>query len=218
MIGKIDEALFAEQGLAQTLSDNLLIQYELAPRPSSAAKFDSKKTISLLLTEPSTPIIFPAMKGLTINIWLLRRENTFAFREGRLECDRKEKYPIRGLLEKAFQEVYERREDCAFRVDNPVKAFHGAVIGPIVDLNGPEDDKLVIVSNIELCRTPWAAVIEWIKIRIVPSLNVAYMYFFLSCKAFICVVFFQLDFFSLCPTTFLSSTCLMPNFWVSLRH
>ena len=47
MIGKIDEALFAaEQGLAQTLSDNLLIQYELAQRPSSAA--DSKKTISLL--------------------------------------------------------------------------------------------------------------------------------------------------------------------------
>ena len=59
MIGKIDEALFAaEQGLAQTLSDSLLIEYELAPSPSSAAKFDSKKTVSLLLTEPSTPIIF----------------------------------------------------------------------------------------------------------------------------------------------------------------
>ena len=48
MIGKIDEALLfaAEQGLAQTLSDNLLIQYELALRPSSGAKFDSKSTIS----------------------------------------------------------------------------------------------------------------------------------------------------------------------------
>ena len=172
MIGKIDEALFAaERGLAQTLSNNLLIQYELTPRSLSSAKFDSKKTISLLLSEPSPTIIFVAMKGLTIKIWLLRRENKFAFREGRLECDRKEKYPIRGLLEKAIQEVYERREDCAFRVDNPVKAFHGAVIGPIVDLIGPEDDKLVIVSNIELCRTPWAAVIEWIKVRIVPSLT-----------------------------------------------
>ena len=36
MIGNIDEALFAaEQGLAQTLSDNLLIQYGLALRLSS---------------------------------------------------------------------------------------------------------------------------------------------------------------------------------------
>ena len=171
MIGKIDEALFAEQGLAQTLSDHLLIQYELAPRPLSAAKFDSRKTISLLLTEPSTPVIFPAMKGLTINIWLLRRENKFAFREGRLECDRKEKYPIRSLLEKAFEEVYERREDRAFRVGNPLKAFYDAVIGPIVDLLEPEEDELVIVSDGELCLTPWAAVIDWISIRIVPSLT-----------------------------------------------
>lgn len=39
IIGKIDEALLfaAEQGHAQTLSDNWLIQYELAPRPSSGA-------------------------------------------------------------------------------------------------------------------------------------------------------------------------------------
>ena len=71
------------------------------------------------------------MKGLIISIWLLRREKKFAFREGRLECDIQEKYPIRSLLEKAFQEVYERREDCAFRVDNPVEAFYDAVIGPI---------------------------------------------------------------------------------------
>ena len=46
MIGKIDKALFAaEEGLAQT--DNLFIEYELTRGPSSAAKFDSKKTISL---------------------------------------------------------------------------------------------------------------------------------------------------------------------------
>ena len=33
----------------------------------------------------------------------------------------------------------------------------------------PEDDELVIVSDGELCLTPWAAVIEWIRVRIVPS-------------------------------------------------
>lgn len=75
------------------------------------------------------------MKGLTINIWLLRREKKFTFREERLECDRKEKYPIRSVLEKAFQEAYERREDRAFRVDNPLTTFYDAVIGPtIIDL------------------------------------------------------------------------------------
>ena len=39
IIGKIDEALLfaAEQGHGQTLSDNWLIQYELAPRLSSGA-------------------------------------------------------------------------------------------------------------------------------------------------------------------------------------
>ena len=60
VIGKIDKALFAaEEGLALTLSDNLFIQYELARAPSSAAKFDSKKIISLVLTELSRPTIFP---------------------------------------------------------------------------------------------------------------------------------------------------------------
>ena len=43
--------------------------------------------------------------------------------------------------------------------------------GPIVDLLGPEDDELVIVSNGELRLTPWAAVIKWIRIRIVRSLT-----------------------------------------------
>ena len=171
-IGKIDEALFAaEQGHAQTLSDNLLIQYELPPRPSSAAKFDSKKTIYLLLVEPSTPVIFLGIKELTINIWLLKREKKFAFREERLECDRKEKYPIGSLLETASQENYERREDRVFRVDNPLTTFYDKVSGPILVLLGPEDDELVIASDSALCLTPWAAVIESIRIRIVPSLT-----------------------------------------------
>ena len=77
MIEKIDNSLFAAE-LAQTLSDNLLVQYELAPRPSSAAEFDSKKTISLSLAERSKPVIFLAFEGLTINIWLLRREKKVA--------------------------------------------------------------------------------------------------------------------------------------------
>ena len=35
---------------------------------------------------------------------------------------------------------------------------------------GPEDDELLSVSDGQLCLTQWAAVIKWIRIRIVPSL------------------------------------------------
>ena len=92
MIGKIDEALLAgKQGLAQTLSGILLIQYEFAPRAPSAAKVESKKAISLVLTKLSTPIIFLAIEGLTVSISLLRRKKKIAFRQGRLGGERRKK-------------------------------------------------------------------------------------------------------------------------------
>ena len=43
--------------------------------------------------------------------------------------------------------------------DNPFKPFYGAVISPIIDMLGPQDDELVIVPDGVLCLTPWAAVI-----------------------------------------------------------
>ena len=77
--------------------------------------------------------------------------------KGSLSGDITEKYPIRVLLLTAFKriggEVYECREDFAFRVVNPLKPFYDALFGLIVDLLGPEDDELVIVSNSELCLT-----------------------------------------------------------------
>ena len=123
----------------------------------------------------AAPIIFLPTEGLAINIWLLRREKEIAIRQGRVRGDRTEKHRIRVLLETAFKrigaEVYERREDRAFRVDNPLASFYDAVIGPIVDLLGPEDDDMVVVSNGELCLSPWAAVIEGIRLCTVPSLT-----------------------------------------------
>ena len=56
-------------------------------------------------------------------------------------------------------------------LDNHFKAFYDGIIGPIVDLLGPQDDELVIVPDGALCFTPWAAVIESIRIRTVPSLT-----------------------------------------------
>ncbi|KAK2552294.1 hypothetical protein P5673_026606, partial [Acropora cervicornis] len=98
-IGKVDEALFAaEQGRAQTLSDNLLIQFKL-PASLSPATFDTEGTISRLSKEIITSTIFLAIEGLTINTWFLSRENKVVFRQGRLEGDRREEDPIHALLQ-----------------------------------------------------------------------------------------------------------------------
>ena len=196
-IGKINEALVAaDQGRAQTLNDNLLIQYGLVS-PSSCATFDSKETTISPFTELSSQMIFLALEGLRINIWFLRRGQKVAFRQGKLEADITEKDPIHTLLQAALRkieaEVKVRCEDRTFdeldnecpcsrelfkeveksceSSDNPFRPFYDAVIGPIVDLLGSQFDELVIVSEGALCFTPWAAVVESIRIRTVPSLT-----------------------------------------------
>ena len=117
-IGKINEALFAaDQGRAQTLYDDLLIQYGLAS-PLSCATFDSKERIIRLFTELSSQSIFFALDGLRINIWFLRRGQKVAFRQGMLEADITQNNPIHALLQVALTkieaEVEVRCEDRTF--------------------------------------------------------------------------------------------------------
>ena len=196
-IGKINEALFAaDQGRAQTLYDNLLIQYGL-DSPLSCATFDPKETTIHLFTELSSQIIFLGLQGLTITIWFLSRGQKVAFRQGILQADITEKDPIRALLQAGLRkikaEVKVRCEDRTFdeldnersssrevceevekscqSSDNPFRPFYDAVIDPIVDLLGSQYDELVIVSDGALCFTPWAAVVQSIRIRTVPSLT-----------------------------------------------
>ncbi|XP_044183534.1 tetratricopeptide repeat protein 28-like, partial [Acropora millepora] len=194
---KLDEALFAaERGRAQTLTDNLLIQYKL-PESLLAATVDFKEILPRLFTELSSPALFLAIEGLEINIWLLRRGKKVTFRKGRLEGDRRDNYPVRALLQSCLEKIGtdvrvrcedrtfdELTRDCPFSremreevkksfqsLDNPFRPFYDAVIGPIVDMLGPQDAEMVIVPDGALCFTPWAAVIESIRIRIVPSLT-----------------------------------------------
>ena len=196
-IGKINEALVAaDQGRAQTLNDNLLIQYGLASHLSFAT-LDSKGTTIRLFTELSPQMIFLGLEGLWINIWFLSRGQKVAFRQGKLEADITEKDPISALLKGALikigAEVEVRCEDRTFRKlgnecpssrevceevekscqssDNPFRPIYDGVIAPIVDLLGSRYDELVIVSDGALCLTPWAAVVESIRIRTVPSLT-----------------------------------------------
>ena len=198
-IQKIDEALFAaEQGRAQTLSDNLLIQYKLNAS-LSCATIDTKETISRLLTKISSPTLFLAIKGFTTNIWFLRKGRKVRFRQGRLKGDKTEEDPLVALLKSSLEKIgaedTKRCEDRTFDkidgessfsikvrgegvgkppsppLDNPLKPFYDAVIDPIVDMLESQDDELVIVPDGALCLTPWSAVFESIRIRIVPSLT-----------------------------------------------
>ena len=196
-IEKMDEALFAaERGRAQTLTDNLLAQYKL-PASLPAAKIDPRETISRLFTELPSLILFLGIEGLTIDIWLLSRGNKVIFRKGRLEGDRTEKYPVRALLQSCLEKIgtdvgvrcedrtfHELSRDCLSSKEvckeveksfqssnNPFQPFYDAIIGPIAEILGPQDDELVIVPDGALCFTPWAAIIESIRIRTVPSLT-----------------------------------------------
>ncbi|XP_044170811.1 tetratricopeptide repeat protein 28-like, partial [Acropora millepora] len=197
-IKKIDEALFAaEQGRAQTLSDNLLIQYKLASL--SPATIDTKETISRLLTKISSPTLFLATTVFTTNIWFLRKGKKVGFRQGRLEGDKTEKDPLLALLKSSLEKIGaedtkrcedrtldEIDNDSSFSIqvrgervgkppstplDDPFKPFYDAVIDPILDMLEPQDDELVIVPDGALCLTPWSAVFESIRIRIVQSLT-----------------------------------------------
>ncbi|XP_044166226.1 tetratricopeptide repeat protein 28-like [Acropora millepora] len=196
-IEKLDEALFvAERGRAQTLTDILLIQYKL-PTTLLANTIDLKETVSNLFIERSAPTVFLAIEGLTINIWLLSRGEKVIYRKGTLEGDRTEKYPLHALLQSCLQkigtDVKVRCEDRTFHEltrdflssrevckdvqksfqssNNPFKPFYDAIIGPVAEFIGPQDDELVIVPDGALCFTPWAAVIESIRIHTVPSLT-----------------------------------------------
>ncbi|XP_044170357.1 tetratricopeptide repeat protein 28-like [Acropora millepora] len=198
-IKKIDEALFAaEHGRAQTLSDNLLLQYKLDASLSSAT-VNSKETVSRLLTRRSSPTVFIAIEGFTANIWFLRKGNEIIFRKGKLEGERREEHPLHVLLQSCLEKIgakqTERCEDrtfdepdneCSFSIEvrgdgvgkppssplnNPFKPFYDAVIAPILHMLEPQDDELVIVPDGVLCFIPWSAVIESTRIRIVPSLS-----------------------------------------------
>ena len=162
-------------------------------------KFRELHESTRVFADLSTPTIFLALEGLTINIWFLRRREKIAFRQGRLDGDTRENDPIRVLLEAAFKtikrEVMVNCEDRTFGEleneypyssirevrgekvgnlsispsDNPFNPFYDAVIGPIVDLLEPQE--FVIVPDGALCFTPWAVIIESLRTRTVPSLT-----------------------------------------------
>ncbi|XP_044178641.1 tetratricopeptide repeat protein 28-like [Acropora millepora] len=191
----------ADQGRAQSLSDILLIQYKLAVPSSAAnfdaketiSRFLSELSVPtiFLATEGLAINIWFLSRGKEIAFRKGRLEASITDKDPiRVLLD--------AILEKTLDKIRVDTERCEDRTfgelhnkylsriivcgeevgkpplpssDNPFKPFYDAVIGPIEDLLGPEDDEVVIVPDDALCLTPWAAVIESTRIRIIPSLT-----------------------------------------------
>ena len=173
-----EEALrVAEQGRAQTLMDLMKTQYgSESPELESLV---SKATAADILNEISTQTVFIALKGNTINLWVIKGADVY--------FEKKSIADVSLLMKNAFKEIgvgvevkCENDESCQNTEDcstNSLRDLFDSVIGPIAHLlNG---DELIIIPEGPLCLAPYAACVneaskylsESTRIRILPSLT-----------------------------------------------
>ena len=175
-----EEALrVAEQGRAQALMDLMRSQYgSESPAPES---LESKATTADILKEIPTQTVFIALKGNTINLWVLMDAHVY--------FEKKSIADVFSLMKKAFSEIgvgvdvkweniyddsCQSTEDCT---TNSLRVLFDSVIGPIAHLL--KGDELIIVPDGPLCLAPYAACVnkgskylsESTRLRILPSLS-----------------------------------------------
>lgn len=194
---KIDEALYAaEQGRAQTLVDNLRVQYNLAEPP--AASTLSRQTISYLSNTLTTQTVFLGLEPRKISFWVISHGNKVDFRQKEIEGGDPEDYFV-VLLQSVLKNIKAGKsvrcedrslDEDTLRNDEPVsnseddgkqaepsqankdalQPLYDAIIGPIADLL--QGDELIIVPDGPFALAPLAALSESIRIRTVPSLTI----------------------------------------------
>ena len=180
----------AEEGRAQALMD--LMKYQYGSESQSSESLESKATTADILSEIPTQTLFIAVKGNTINLWVLMGTD--------IHFEKKSIEDVSLLMENAFKEIgvgvhvkcenrsgddtegdptlneesCQKVEDCKA---NSLRVLCDTVIGPIAHLL--EGDELIIVPDGPLCLTPFAACVneaskylsESTRIRILPSLT-----------------------------------------------
>jgi len=186
-----EEALrVAEEGRAQALMD--LMKYQYGSESQASESLESTATTTHILSEIHTPTVFIALKGNTVNLWLLMGAH--------VHFEKKSIENVSLLIENAFKEIvhgvdvkYENRslddpegetplseESCHHMADsktNYLRVLFDTVIGPIAHLL--KGDELIIVPDGPLCLAPYAACVneaskylsESTRIRILPSLT-----------------------------------------------
>jgi len=186
-----EEALrVAEQGRAQALMD--LMKYQHGSESLVPESLESKATTIDISSEIPTPTVFIALKGNTVNLWLLMGTD--------VHFEKKSIKDVSLLMENAFKEIgvgvkvkCENRslddregeaplgeESCHHISDcttNSLRVLFDTVIGPIAHLL--KGDELIIVPDGPLCLARYAACVdqaskdlsESTRIRILPSLT-----------------------------------------------
>ena len=187
----LEEALrVAEQGRAQALMDLMKSQYgSESPAPES---LKSKVATADLSSEIPIQTVFVALKGNTINLWVLMGTNIY--------FEKKSVADVSTLMKNAFKEIgvgvdvkcenrslddregdvplnEESYQNTVDSTTNSLRDLFDFVIGPIAHLL--KGDELIIVPDGPLCLTPYVACVteaskylsESTRIRILPSLT-----------------------------------------------
>ena len=178
----------AEQGRAQAMIDFLKSKYGVLGETSVEVQ-------SYILSDLSMQTAFLALDGNTINFWFLRRKRGVHFIQKEIEHGSPHDDPTTLLMETAFKEIEagvgvrcenrsldkesddlssnrgadEKKRQSYTCTNNSLRCLYDVIIGPIADLL--EGDELIIVPDGPLCRAPFAALSETIRIRTAPSLT-----------------------------------------------
>ena len=188
--GETDEALCAaEQGRAQALKDILAREYGVDPLLSASNQ--PTETISYMLNDLSTPIVFLALdRAVLISFWVLRKgkeivSKLFEIEHGdatllientlkdigagvRVKCENRTMDEISNGPQSTREAVEEIEKSSTSSV-NSLRPLFDVIIGPIEDLL--QGDQLIVVPDGPLCLAPYSALSESIRIRTVPSLT-----------------------------------------------
>ena len=189
---KIEEALYAaEEGRAQALVDDLKIYYGLTGPPVQ----ESKETISDLLKECATQMVFIGLERNKINFWVLGKGVSVELRTKEIEGGREGTDFLTELVETTLNNIgagigvrCENRSldaldddsspyrngdkpqaeslDCT---EGSLQPLYDAIIDPIADLC--HGNELIIVPEGPLGLAPLPALSESIRIRTIPSLT-----------------------------------------------
>ncbi|XP_078361417.1 tetratricopeptide repeat protein 28-like [Oculina patagonica] len=181
-LSKTDEALCAaEQGRAQALMDLMESQYGLELRTSGC--LDLSEMASTIESDRSKQIVFVALDGTKINLWVLCKGNDLQFRQVKIQNEDATIF-LNGLRKKAFKESdiavprkcgdrpsHKLRNESPSNTvsgkliaepvgceNNSLRLLYDNTVGPITSVL--QCDEIIIVPDGPLHLVPFAAFVD----------------------------------------------------------
>ena len=194
MLDRNDEALYAaERGRAQALLDALKVTYGITSL--SPGSIESEEEVRYISKKTTILTVFLALQKKTVIMWVLGKEGNPIFRQEKIEIGLEHEDSFTLLLNTALNKMRagvgircenrsmdqlsddqtsttrddDQKSEPSQETTDCLKPLYDAVIGPIEDLL--DGDELIVVPDGALCKAPWAALSETLRIRTVPSLT-----------------------------------------------